>query len=210
MHDSDLWTNTATDKSHLQATVTFLRSTLQVTRSGTLRNENIIHSFGVQASRPLTRKQTKYNKVVRTRTAYASYPVSPLGGAIVSVLANGPKVRGLNPAETMDFLRDIKIRSTPSLGSEVKPSVSCRKILQNVKNHFDVLTKLFWKLNSSFPMPSFSWFATRWVLVGFPESSGGRIRSFSLSTSSFHYGSPRSYITWGMNNKPVSGHSWET
>jgi hypothetical protein len=37
------------------------------------------------------------------------------------------------------------------------------------------------------------------------ERSGGRI-TFHLSTS-FHHGSPRSYITWGMNNRPVGGRS---
>jgi hypothetical protein len=39
-----------------------------------------------------------------------------------------------------------------------------------------------------------------------PESSGGRISS-PLSTSSLRYGFPYSYITWGMNNRPVGGRS---
>jgi len=42
---------------------------------------------------------------------------------------------------------------------------------------------------------SSSFFATRWLLVGFPESSDGRIRGYPLATS-FHHGSPCSYITY--------------
>jgi hypothetical protein len=39
---------------------------------------------------------------------------SRLGGVVVSVLATGTKGRGFKPAEAIDFLREIKIRSTPS------------------------------------------------------------------------------------------------
>jgi hypothetical protein len=47
-----------------------------------------------------------------------------LGGLVVSVLANGPKVRGFDPPTEVDgFLRMIKIQSTTSFGGEVKPSV---------------------------------------------------------------------------------------
>jgi hypothetical protein len=42
------------------------------------------------------------------------------------------------------------------------------------------------------------------VVLEFPESPGGGIRSFSLSIS-FHRGSPYAFITWGMNNTPVGG-----
>jgi hypothetical protein len=46
---------------------------------------------------------------------------------VVSVLATGPKVRGFKPRpRSMDFKGD-KIRSTPSFGGEVKPSVPCRR-----------------------------------------------------------------------------------
>jgi hypothetical protein len=41
---------------------------------------------------------------------------------VVSVLATGPKVRGFD-----GFLREIKIRSTTSIGGEVKPSVPCHR-----------------------------------------------------------------------------------
>jgi hypothetical protein len=36
-----------------------------------------------------------------------------------------------------------------------------------------------------------------------------RVLQFSLSII-FHRGSPHSYITWGVNNRPVSGRSSET
>jgi hypothetical protein len=40
---------------------------------------------------------------------------------VISVLATGPKGRGFEPGQAMDFLRAIKIRSTPSFGLEVQP-----------------------------------------------------------------------------------------
>jgi hypothetical protein len=43
---------------------------------------------------------------------------------VVSMFTTGPKVRGWTM--TMDFKGD-KIRSTPSFGGEVKPSVPCRR-----------------------------------------------------------------------------------
>jgi hypothetical protein len=56
-----------------------------------------------------------------------------LGGVVVSVLAAGPKGYRFKPGQGDGFLRAIKIRSTPSFGSEVKPEVTCRKILRHVK-----------------------------------------------------------------------------
>jgi hypothetical protein len=47
------------------------------------------------------------------------------------------------------------------------------------------------------------------LLVGLPESSGGRI-TFPQSTSSFHHDSPFPYIIWEMNSRPVCGRSSET
>jgi hypothetical protein len=52
---------------------------------------------------------------------------------VVSVLATGPKGRGLEAGQGDGFLRAIKIRSTPSFGWEVKPDVPCRKILRDFK-----------------------------------------------------------------------------
>jgi hypothetical protein len=63
------------------------------------------------------------------------YLRSRLGGVIVSVLASGPKVRGLKP-RLGDGLRTMKFRSTPFFGEEVKPEAPCRKVLRQVKYHF--------------------------------------------------------------------------
>jgi hypothetical protein len=41
---------------------------------------------------------------------------------------------GSNPVEGDGFLRAIKLCSTISFGEEVKPSVTCRKILLQLKD----------------------------------------------------------------------------
>jgi hypothetical protein len=53
---------------------------------------------------------------------------------VVSVLATGTKGRGFEPGQGDEFLRSIKIHSTPSFGWEVKLEVPCRKILRHVKD----------------------------------------------------------------------------
>jgi hypothetical protein len=50
--------------------------------------------------------------------------------------------------------------------------------------------KVFCKAKFSFLSPIPPAFYLMTLPVGLPESSGGRIRSFPLSTSSFHHGSP--------------------
>jgi hypothetical protein len=62
---------------------------------------------------------------------------SRLDDVMVSVLAIGPKVRGLKPGRGDEFLRAIKIRSTPSFGVEVKLSAKCHKIYDR-NNHLQV------------------------------------------------------------------------
>jgi hypothetical protein len=47
---------------------------------------------------------------------------------MVSVLVIGPKVRGFNPVRGDEFLRAIKIRTTPPFGGQVMPSAPCHKI----------------------------------------------------------------------------------
>jgi hypothetical protein len=47
------------------------------------------------------------------------------------------------------------------------------------------------------------------LLVRLSESSGGRMRSLPLYIS-FHHGYPCSYITWGINNRPIGVRSSET
>jgi hypothetical protein len=53
-----------------------------------------------------------------------------------------PRLAASNPAEAMDFLRAIKIRSTPSIGGKVKPEARCLKILQYVKIIFKCEQKI--------------------------------------------------------------------
>jgi hypothetical protein len=54
-----------------------------------------------------------------------------------SKLTIGPKVRGFKPDRGRCTLKRDKFRTIPSFRGEVKPSVPCRKILQNVENHFE-------------------------------------------------------------------------
>jgi hypothetical protein len=53
---------------------------------------------------------------------------------VVSVLATGPKDFRLKPSQGDGYLREIKIRSTPAFGWEVKLEVPCCKILRHVKD----------------------------------------------------------------------------
>jgi hypothetical protein len=59
-----------------------------------------------------------------------------LGVVMVIVLAVGPRFACSNPYEHDRFLRAIKIRSTTFFG-EVKPSVSCRKILRHAQEPYE-------------------------------------------------------------------------
>jgi hypothetical protein len=78
-------------------------------------------------------------------------------------------------------------------------------ILLHVKNN---LQEDFARPNSSFPLPIPPACYQVTLLVGLPESSDGQISSFPLSTS-FRHVSPCTYMTWGMNNRPVDVHSSE-
>jgi hypothetical protein len=78
------------------------------------------------------------------------------------------KVRGFKPGRGDGFLREIKIRSTPSFVVKGKPSAACCKILRHVQYTLEVRTKMLQKLNSLPPSqipPS----ATQRLLVGLPE-----------------------------------------
>jgi hypothetical protein len=86
---------------------------------------------------------------------------------MVSVLATGPKVHGLKSNWSNGFLRAITI---------------CNKNTSQFKIHHSLRPFLLLSI--------------RWLLIGLPESSGRWIRSFPLSTS-FHHGSPCSFISWG-------------
>jgi hypothetical protein len=52
---------------------------------------------------------------------------------VVSVLATGPKGRGIKSGRREGYLMAIKFRSTASFGWEVKSEVPCRKFLLHVK-----------------------------------------------------------------------------
>jgi hypothetical protein len=58
-------------------------------------------------------------------------------GLVVSMLAIGSKVCGFKPGHYDRCARAIKIRDTTFIGGEVKPSVSCRKILRHVKKRYE-------------------------------------------------------------------------
>jgi hypothetical protein len=93
-----------------------------------------------------------------------SYLVSRLGVLVVSCLPLDQRVAGSNAAEDDGFLMAIKIRSTASLGGEVKPSVPC-KILWHVKNPTSMKEIVRRQNAAAISLPIFSCFATRCLLV---------------------------------------------
>jgi hypothetical protein len=81
------------------------------------------------------RKKTRERKRVFRKKNYSAALIFTrhrradvaLGGLVVSVLATGPQgSRVQTRPRTMDFKGD-KIRTMPSFGGEVKPSVPCRR-----------------------------------------------------------------------------------
>jgi hypothetical protein len=119
---------------------------------------------------------------------------------VVSVLATEPKGRGFKSGRGGGYLMAIKICSTPSFGCEVKLDIPRRKISRHVKDPFEVFQILLGKILTPSSIPPT---CLRYLLVGLPESSGGRVTSYPHH----HHGS---YITKGMNNRPVGGRSSET
>jgi len=61
-------------------------------------------------------------------------PIVVLGGELLGCLPLNLRFAGSNLAEGDGFLRAIKIRKTPSVEGEVKPSAPCRNISRHVKN----------------------------------------------------------------------------
>jgi hypothetical protein len=97
-----------------------------------------------------------------------------LSGIMVSMLAIGPKVRGLEPVRGWGIFKGDNSPNRASFGEEVKPSDPCRKIFRHVKNpskykHILRKAKFVISFGSSTYVP------TKWLFVGFPESSGGRM-----------------------------------
>jgi hypothetical protein len=64
--------------------------------------------------------------------------IKSVGGAIASVSAIGPNVRGFILGRGRWILKTITIRNTPSTGEEVKPLAPGGNILRPVKNPFEV------------------------------------------------------------------------
>jgi hypothetical protein len=58
-----------------------------------------------------------------------------LGGVMFIV---DPGFTDSNAADSDEFLRTIKVRSTSSFGEVVKPSAPCRKMLRHVKDPFGI------------------------------------------------------------------------
>jgi hypothetical protein len=107
------------------------------------------------------------------------------------------------------ILKAIKISSTPSYGGEVKPEAPCSKILRRVniaskheQRYFEGQIHHFLRDVS----PDF-----------LPDDFTGRIgrelwwtnQEFSLQIL-FSHGSPCSYFTRGINNRPIGDSSSET
>jgi hypothetical protein len=118
--------------------------------------------------------------ILITKTTNISVIVVVLGAIVVSVFAIGPNLRGFKPSTALWVSRAKLISSTPSFGRDVKLSAPCRKILLHVKEPCEILKSHFVRQNSQFPSP----LPPALILddsVGLPETSGGRIRSSSLS-----------------------------
>jgi hypothetical protein len=95
---------------------------------------------------------------------------------VVSVLATGPKVRGFKPGQGREDFKGDKIRSTPSFGGEVKPSVPCRR-LRHIKEPYEHDRCSLAKFSGRVFHPRFTCSATRWCLPALlTDVPGGRIR----------------------------------
>jgi hypothetical protein len=129
-----------------------------------------------------------------------------LSGVVVSVHAIGLKGRGFKPSQGDEFLRAIKVHSTPYFGWKVKPEDPCPTILWVVKRSVDITQILICKIltPSSIP-PTCSQMS---LLVGLPESSGGQVRSF-IQPVSLSPWLAFSHIIQGMNNRLGGGRGSE-
>jgi hypothetical protein len=92
-----------------------------------------------------------------------------------------------------DFLQ----RGSKAVWSHVKRFYSMLKNRMNMKRDTS-------GQNSAFPFHFLPVLLLMTLLAPVPESSWERIRSFPPLIS-LHHGSSYSYITWGMNNRPISG-----
>jgi hypothetical protein len=101
----------------------------------------------------------------------------------------GPKGSGFEPGQGDGFLREIKIRSTPSFGWEVKTEIPLPKILRRVtdllKSHWDGQTKYLFTSPILLLAPEMS------LLTGPPDSTGGcqsaLVDKLGVSPSRYHH-----------------------
>jgi hypothetical protein len=138
------------------------------------------------------------------------YPLVCLRGVMISMPAIRPKFCRFKPARHDGIFMGDKnqqhiflLRGSKTTGPKPSDFKTCKKSLASMNKNY------FASQNSSFPLPEPPACYQITLLVVLPESSGGRIKTFPVSTS-FHHGSPCSYITWGMNNRPAGSHSSET
>jgi hypothetical protein len=118
-----------------------------------------------------------------------------------------PRFAGSVPAESDALSTAIKIRSVTSFRGEVKPLASCLDILRHVKNPFR-------SMNKDTSLGQINHFLRPVTSALLLDHSAGKVarelwwseQEFSLPIS-FH---ACSYITWGMNNRPVGGRSSQT
>jgi hypothetical protein len=119
------------------------------------------------------------------------------------MLATGPKGR-FKPGQDDGLLMAIKIRSIPSFGWEVKPEVSCLKIVRDVK---DLLKYHGDEYKFSFPSPILVLAPEVSLLTGPPDSTGGcqssLVDELGVSSSRYHHTMVHIANNPGMSNRPV-------
>jgi hypothetical protein len=82
--------------------------------------------------------------------------------SIYQVTFYAPRFAGSNTAEDYEFLRVIKVRNTTTFGREVKPWVSCHKILQYVKAPYNIQDIFVVKVHGRFS-PTSSCFDAKYL-----------------------------------------------
>jgi hypothetical protein len=124
--------------------------------------------------------KTFQTKVIQRTKSYCTSQVMwksniiilALGSLVVSVLATGTNVRGFKPGQGRCISNADKMCSMTFFRWEVKPSISCRKILWHVKEPYRHENRYFISKIQGHFSPSFSCFATRCICWLLPESSG--------------------------------------
>jgi uncharacterized protein (DUF1786 family) len=93
-------------------------------------NENIVKNLTFpKVTITIPGSLVDFTMIEGSDCATCAFPqrIGDFGGLVVSMLASGTQDRGFEPGRSRRIFRAKKIRSTPSFGGEVKPSVPCRK-----------------------------------------------------------------------------------